>query len=71
MHKENIKIPEDMEVVCFDKIESFSIANIPINFIEQPIKQMGEKSVEMLMEQINGDKEIKQIVFDAEIKNSI
>ena len=39
MHKEGIRISEEMDVVCFDKIDSFSIANIPFNFIEQPIRR--------------------------------
>ena len=69
MYREGIKIPEDMEVVCFDKIDSFAITNIPINYIKQPIKKMGEKAVNILIEQINGSKEIKQCVFDAEIKH--
>lgn len=69
MHREGIKIPEEMEVVCFDKIDSFAITNIPINYIEQPIKKMGVKAVDVLIEQINGAKDIKQCVFDAEIKH--
>lgn len=71
MHREGIKIPEDMEVLCFDKIDSFSIANIPIHYIEQPIGEMGKKAVDILMEQINGANDIKQYVLDAEIKHSI
>ncbi len=69
MHREGIKIPEEMEVVCFDKIDSFAISNIPINYIEQPIKKMGEKAVDVLIEQINGAKDIKHCVFNAEIKH--
>jgi len=69
MHKEGIRISEEMDIVCFDKIDSFSIANIPFNFIEQPIKEMGEKAVDILMEQINGEKNIQQCVLDAEIKH--
>lgn len=56
-----------MEVVCFDKIDSFAIANIPIIYIEQPIKKMGEKAVDVLMEQIKGSDTIKQCVFDTEL----
>jgi LacI family transcriptional regulator len=67
MHQTGIKIPDDMHVLCFDKIESFQIANIPINYIEQPIKEMGEKAVDMLIEQINGSNEVCQCVFDAVI----
>lgn len=71
MHREGIKIPGEMEVICFDKIDTIAIANIPINYIEQPVKKMGEQAVDTLMEQIKGNKEIKQFIFDAEIKNSI
>lgn len=67
MHQTGIRIPEDMQVLCFDKIESFQIANIPINYIEQPIREMGEKAVDMLIEQINGSKDVNQCVFDAVI----
>ena len=34
---------EDMEVVCFDKIDSSAIANIPTIYIEQPVKKWGKK----------------------------
>lgn len=67
MHKEGIRISEEMDVVCFDKIDSFSIANIPFNYIEQPIEEMGEKAVDMLIGQINGDKNIKQYILKANI----
>ncbi|MDR0575214.1 MAG: LacI family transcriptional regulator [Tannerella sp.] len=67
MHRTGIKIPDDMQVLCFDKIESFQIANIPIHYIEQPIRNMGEKAVDMLIEQINGSEEVCQYVFDAAI----
>jgi DNA-binding LacI/PurR family transcriptional regulator len=56
-----------MQVLCFDKIESFQIANIPINYIEQPIREMGEKAVDMLIEQINGSDEVRRCIFDAAI----
>ncbi|OJV87081.1 MAG: hypothetical protein BGO34_12005 [Bacteroidia bacterium 44-10] len=71
MRREGIRIPEDMEVLSFDKIETISIANIPISFIEQPIARMGEGTVDMLMEQIHGDRQIKQSVLNTEIKHSI
>lgn len=71
MRKEGIRIPEDMEVLSFDKIEAISIASIPINFIEQPIAEMGEKAVDMLMVQIHGDRQIKQSILNTEIKYSI
>lgn len=71
MHREGIKIPEEMEVVCFDEIDSFSITNMPITYIKQPIRKMGEKAVDILMEQMSGIDEIKECVFEAEIEYSI
>lgn len=71
MHREGIKIPEEMEVVCFDEIDSFSITNMPITYIKQPIKKMGEKAVDILMEQMEGESNLKECVFEAEIEHSI
>lgn len=70
MHRETIKIPEEMEVVCFDEIDSFSITNMPITYIKQPIKKMGEKAVDILMEQMDGESTLKECVFEAEIEYS-
>ncbi len=71
MFKHNIKIPEDMRVICFDKIDAFSFTNIPITYIEQPIKQMGKKAIDLLLGQIGGDDEIQHLVLSSEIKFSI
>lgn len=68
MRKEKIRIPMDMEVVCFDKMESFSIASIPIHFIEQPIKEISEKAVDILMQQINGLTDIQKYKLEAKIE---
>lgn len=64
IHQFGIKIPEDIQILCFDKIGSFEIANIPFNYIEQPIKEMGEKAVDMLIEQINGSEAVQRCVFE-------
>ncbi|MEL7598828.1 MAG: LacI family DNA-binding transcriptional regulator [Proteiniphilum sp.] len=67
MHIENIKIPNEMEVICFDKIDSFSITGFPISYIEQPIKQMGELAVDILLKQLNGDFEPNKIELPSKI----
>ncbi len=67
IHREGVKIPEDMEVLCFDKIDAFSIIDYPIHYIEQPIQEMGEKAVDILMGQIDGRKNAVHLVLDAEI----
>lgn len=67
IHREGVKIPDDMEVLCFDKIDAFSIIDYPIHYIEQPIQEMGEKAVDILMEQIDGRKNVVHLVLDAGI----
>jgi len=68
MHKEGIRISEEMDVVCFDKIDSFAIANIPFHYIEQPIQEMGENAVDILMNQIDGEKRLYHSVLEATIR---
>lgn len=66
IYQEGVRVPEDMELLCFDKTELFSVVNMPINYIEQPIKEMGEKAVDILMRQINDSSEVQQCVLETE-----
>lgn len=52
----NIKIPEDIRVICFDKSEAFELANISIPFIQQPIPEMGKRAVDLLIRQMTQEK---------------
>ena len=67
IYQEGIKVPEDMELLCFDKTELFSVVNMPINYIEQPIREMGEKAVDILMSHINNSGELQQCVLETEL----
>ena len=66
----NVKIPEDVKVVCFDKSEVFDFINIPLLYIQQPIPEMGKNAVELVIEQIKRknnkeEKNIKNIELSA------
>lgn len=50
--QEGIRIPEDMQLFCFDRMDLFSIMNVPINYIEQPVQEIAEQAVDILMEKI-------------------
>lgn len=71
MFKHDIKIPEHMRVICFDKIDAFSFANTPVTYIEQPIQQMGQKAIDLLLDQIRGNDQINHLVLNSEIKSSV
>lgn len=67
MLRMGIRIPKEIEVLCFDKIDAFSIVHFPLTYIEQPIQQMAEKAVDILLEQINGSEAIQQCRFEGKI----
>lgn len=41
-----------MQLFCFDRVDLFSIMNVPINYIEQPVQEIAEQAVDILMEKI-------------------
>lgn len=65
--RKKVRIPGDVKVACFDKNEAFGLLNFPFLYIEQPIREMAEKAVDILISQINGDKEVRRCIFDARI----
>lgn len=58
-------IPEDYSVIGFDNIETAKYFCPALTTIEQPKEKMVKLSIELLMQAINGNKEKKQLVFDA------
>ncbi|MDR1161331.1 MAG: LacI family transcriptional regulator [Tannerellaceae bacterium] len=52
--KHQIKIPEMVRVVCFDKSEAFEFMRNPVPYIQQPIETMGRKAADLLLEQMEG-----------------
>lgn len=67
LFKEKMRIPEDVKVACFDKMEVYSILNFPLIYVEQPIKEMAEKAVDLLMAQVQDKKEVRKCVFDGKV----
>ncbi len=59
--KLNSKIPEELAIIGFDGNEAFDFFYTPITYIEQPIEKMGKEAVRVLVDQINGTKEIAHI----------
>lgn len=55
-----IRIPEDISVVSFDDHDSFKLHTPTITVIEQPIKEIAVKSIQLLMSQMT-DMEIYKV----------
>jgi len=53
---QGLKVPEDIAVVGFDNIKFSEIFEPALTTIEQPFFEMGKRSMELLLQQINGEK---------------
>jgi LacI family transcriptional regulator len=61
------KIPDDCSVVGFDGIEMTRYMQPSLTTVIQPVQEMVESSVQMLMKQINGSHEKKHLIYEAEL----
>ena len=52
--KYNIKVPDELAVICFDYHEAYDFFQPPITYVKQPLEDMGKESVEILIEMIKG-----------------
>ncbi len=56
IHSLGVKIPDDIAVISFDDPDAYRISYPPVTAIAQPIKEIGSRSVKVLMEMINNRK---------------
>ena len=68
--RNNINIPKDIQIMCFDESDAFYLLPYAVPFIKQPIKQMAQESMKLLIDDIQMDRgnvEVKQCVIEAEL----
>lgn len=54
MKKLGLKTPDDLAIVGFDESDIYSLYSTTVTHIVQPLKSLGEKSVEVLVNMIDG-----------------
>ncbi|MNV96808.1 HTH-type transcriptional repressor CytR [compost metagenome] len=54
LHQQGLRIPEDIAVMGFDGVPFGSITTPPLTTIVQPMHQFGVRSVQLLLEKIQG-----------------
>ncbi len=68
IHNYNIRIPEDIVLVGFDGGTEFKFCTVPLIFVYQPLDQIAQKSVEILINQMESNEGITtQIEIDGTI----
>ena len=66
MKKLGIRTPDDLAIVGFDESDIYSLYATTVTHIVQPLKELGEKSVEVLTSMIQGNPE-ERIILKPEI----
>lgn len=57
----------DKKVLCYDEIEVFNSNHIDIDFIRQPVTQIGKKAFDLLMSKIqDNDRQPSSYIFESE-----
>jgi LacI family transcriptional regulator len=51
-----LRVPADLSVVGFGNIPESALCAPPLTTVEQPIRKMGERSIELLLSLIRGEK---------------
>jgi LacI family transcriptional regulator len=51
----NIRIPEDLALVSFGQMNAFDLVDPPVTSIVQPIDELGDRAVEILLENLSGE----------------
>ncbi|MEO6313915.1 MAG: substrate-binding domain-containing protein [Chitinophagaceae bacterium] len=52
INQQQYRVPEDVALTCFDETDAFDLFYAPLTCIRQPVKQMGELAVQMLLRKI-------------------
>lgn len=72
--RNGIKVPEQVSVIAFDETESYSLFPTEISFVKQPMAEMADEVLKLLLDQINDYKSTaKKITLSATLvqKDSI
>jgi LacI family transcriptional regulator len=62
-----LRIPEDLSVIGFDDIPDAAAATPPLTTIRQPLQQMGEEAMRLLLDLLNGVDGPRHVRLDVEL----
>jgi LacI family transcriptional regulator len=62
-----IKIPEQLSIVAFDETDAFELFYVPISYVKQPMVELGNESIKLLLKTIENKESTESIELDAEL----
>ncbi|KEH98820.1 LacI family transcriptional regulator [Clostridium botulinum C/D str. BKT12695] len=65
----NCTIPGDMAVMGYDDLDMMSLFGVNISYVSVPTRELGKKSMNMLLEELNKgkDREIKRLILSPKV----
>lgn len=64
----NISVPEDIGILCFDQSAAYNLFYCPLSYIEQPIHEIGEQAVRILLKSIDQPElPVQDLVLDSRL----
>jgi LacI family transcriptional regulator len=63
----SLNVPRDLAIVSFDESEMLDMFYAPVTYIKQPLQEMGQTAIKLLLEEINHSKIISRINLKAEL----
>lgn len=62
-----IEMPDDIAVFSFDESEAFTLFHCPITHYRQPLEEIGNKAVDLLLDILAGNKHNEQICLESRL----
>lgn len=53
LNSKRLKVPDDVAIVCFDECDAFDFFYCPLTYVKQPLIQVGQRAVNILIDKIN------------------
>lgn len=67
LNEMNVKIPDDVAVVGFNGNDAFNLFYSPITYIKQPIEQIAEQSIDILIKRIKDSSYQEKLFLEPEL----
>ena len=69
LKKLNVRIPGDVALVSFGQMNAFDLVDPPITSIIQPVDELGDRAVEILLDNLNGEtSDNRRIILDNKLE---
>lgn len=66
-HKRGLKVPDDISIIGYDNTQVAEMCYPALTTLAQPLYEMGQKSVEMIIDKIASSVEVKSIIMPFKI----